>query len=192
MLLGDPWLCSRMVLSSESFTNFFSNFDSLRQTLFNRRSTCFSFRFLPKLADASLSSSVPQHSNGPTLKSDFLLFLLKSSPVTGKVLLSRKYPASTRQILSLASQLQNFLPTHEGGSVIPHAHFLLPGCPPPQYSCLTLSRDNQNACEDPRGALKSSEAKQWNSTYWRQCLLFSIRALIWPIPVRAVYVISWL
>ena len=38
---------------------------------------------------------VPQHSNGPSVKSDFALFLLNSSPVTGKVLLSVKYPSST-------------------------------------------------------------------------------------------------
>lgn len=38
---------------------------------------------------------VPQHSNGPSVKSDFALFLLNSSPVTGKALLSVKYPSST-------------------------------------------------------------------------------------------------
>ena len=41
------------------------------------------------------SFKVPQHSNGPSVKSDFALFLLNSSPVTGKVLLSVKYPSST-------------------------------------------------------------------------------------------------
>ena len=38
---------------------------------------------------------LPQHSNGPSVKSDLALFLLNSSPITGKVLLSVKYPSST-------------------------------------------------------------------------------------------------
>ena len=42
-----------------------------------------------------LSFTLPQDSNGPSVKSDFALFLLNSSPITGKVLLSVKYPSST-------------------------------------------------------------------------------------------------
>ena len=53
-------------------------------------------------------SRLPQHSSGPTVKSDLSLLALNSRAVTGRVFLSVKYPSSTCHILTLLSQLQNF------------------------------------------------------------------------------------
>ena len=78
-------------------------------------------------------SELPQHSSGPTVKSDLSLLELNSRAVTGRVFLSVKYPSSTCHILALLSQLQNLaVLTQVGGSGIPHAHFSLLGSAPPQ------------------------------------------------------------